>query len=99
MVWGFGIRMDWELVGARIYFNVVMGGGKLGWRIFGIPRLRGLGVLESLFSRALNDWEVEEAERFLEGFMGRECLEMWMIWWFGPKQRVASSRSSLSTLL
>ena len=31
--------------------------------------------------------------------MGRECIEMWKTWYFGPKQRAESSRSNPSTML
>ena len=46
---------------------------KLGWRMSGIPWLRG--GWNPCFSRALNDWEVEEAEIFLECLHGRRVLE------------------------
>ena len=34
----------------------------------------GWGCWNPCFSRALNDWEVEEAERFLEGLHGKRVL-------------------------
>ncbi|RVW12312.1 Transposon TX1 uncharacterized 149 kDa protein [Vitis vinifera] len=43
---------------------------KRGWPIFGTPWLRG-GGWNPYFSRAFNDWEVEEAERFLERLHGK----------------------------
>ena len=45
---------------------------KLGWRMSGIPWLRG--GWNPCFSRALNDWEVEEAERFLERIHEKRVL-------------------------
>ena len=36
--------------------------------------LGGLGGWSPYFSRALNDWEVEEAERFLEHLHGKRAL-------------------------
>ncbi|RVX23507.1 hypothetical protein CK203_000067 [Vitis vinifera] len=50
------------------------------------------------FSGVFNDWEVEEVERFLERYMEKEYLEMWMIWCLGLKQKVENSQSSLFTL-
>ncbi|RVW79958.1 GPCR-type G protein 1 [Vitis vinifera] len=56
---GFRIRMDWDFVGSRILFLVgSVGGG------YWDPLVEG--GWDPCFSRAFNDWEVEEVERFLE---------------------------------
>ncbi|KAL6339432.1 hypothetical protein AAG906_032966 [Vitis piasezkii] len=60
----------------------------------------GWGGWNPCFSRAFNDWEVEEAKSFLERLHGkRVCTKMWKTWCFGPKQRVESSWSYPSTML
>ena len=60
----------------------------------------GWGEWNPCFSRAFNDWEVEEAKSFLEWWHGkRVCTKMWKTWCFGPKQRVESSWSYPSTML
>ena len=48
-----------------------------GWQIFKTPWLRGVlrregeGGWNPCFSRAFNDWEVQEAETFLERLNGK----------------------------
>ncbi|RVX18836.1 hypothetical protein CK203_007126 [Vitis vinifera] len=68
---------------------------KLGWRIFGIHWLRGLGGWNPCFSRALNDWEVEEAERFLERLHGKRVLGDvdYMVVWTETKSGKFSTKS------
>ena len=98
-----GIRMDWDLVGARILFLIGNGRRVRLWRDrwCGDPPLcvpfpslfdlsvdkeawmadiwdplagGGWGGWNPCFSRAFNDWEVEEAERFLERLHGKRVL-------------------------
>ena len=105
MAWGLwkGVRMDWDLVGARILFLIGNGRRVRLWRDrwCGDPPLcvpfpslfdlsvdkeawmadiwdplaeGGWGGWNPCFSRAFNDWEVEEAERFLERLHGKRVL-------------------------
>ncbi|RVX11415.1 LINE-1 reverse transcriptase-like [Vitis vinifera] len=70
-----GIRMDWDLVGARTSFSVGNGRRVRFWRIDGVGMpLWGRGGWNPCFSRALNDWEVEEAELFLGCLHGKRVL-------------------------
>ena len=73
---------------------------KRGWPIFGTPWLRGVGgVGIPIFQEPsmIERWKRQKDS--WSGFMGRECIEVWMIWCFGPKQIVESSSSSPYTLL
>ncbi|RVW43416.1 Transposon TX1 uncharacterized 149 kDa protein [Vitis vinifera] len=66
-----GIRMGWKLVSDKLAF--IVGNGR---RIFGIPCLReGGGVGTPVFLRAFNDWEIEEAERFMERIQSKRVFE------------------------
>ncbi|RVX22063.1 putative ribonuclease H protein [Vitis vinifera] len=98
-----GIRMDWDLVGARTSFSVGNGRRVRFWRdrwcgdallcesfpsLFALsiekeawvadvwdPLVQGgRGGWNPCFSRALNDWEVEEAELFLGCLHGKRVL-------------------------
>ncbi|RVX18352.1 hypothetical protein CK203_006746 [Vitis vinifera] len=55
---------------------------------------RGWGRWNPCFSRAFNDWEVEEVERFLEQLHGKKVLGDVDDMVLGLKQRVENSRSS-----
>ncbi|RVW27215.1 hypothetical protein CK203_092564 [Vitis vinifera] len=84
------IRMDWDFAGSMISFLV---------DIWDPLAEGGWGEWNPCFSRAFNDWEVEEAKSFLERLHGKGvCTKMWKTWCFGPKQRVESSWSYPSTM-
>ncbi|RVW70881.1 putative mitochondrial protein [Vitis vinifera] len=63
-----GIRMDWKMVSDRMVFIV----GSVGDKYLG-PLAEG--GWNPCFLRAFNDWEVEEAERFLERLHGKRVFE------------------------
>ena len=70
---------------------------KRGWWIFGTRWLRGVGIPVFQEPSMIGRWR--RWKDSWSSFMRRDCMEMWMIWCFGAKQRVESSQSSPSTLL
>ena len=58
---------------------------------------KGRGSWSPLFSRSLNDWEMDEVHRFLLGLNGRVFSGMWKMGCFGWRLNVGSSLLSLST--
>ncbi|RVW97150.1 hypothetical protein CK203_030078 [Vitis vinifera] len=119
-----GIRMDWDLVGARISFSVGNGRRVSFWRdrwcgdaplcdsfpsIYALsiekeawvadvwdPLVQGgRGGWNPCFSRALNDWEVEEAELFLGCLHGKRVIgdEDDKVVWTETKSGIFSAKS------
>ncbi|RVW35945.1 hypothetical protein CK203_090578 [Vitis vinifera] len=65
-----GIRADWKLVSDRMAFIVE---GSVGGRD---PLAKeGWGGWNPCFLRAFNDWEVEEAEKFMERIQSKRVIE------------------------
>ncbi|RVW55233.1 hypothetical protein CK203_067019 [Vitis vinifera] len=71
----FDLSVDKEAWMADIWDPLAEGVGGVGILVFQEPSMIGR------WKRRKDSWS---------GFMGRECLEMWKIWCFGPKQRVES---------
>ncbi|KAL6328099.1 hypothetical protein AAG906_033381 [Vitis piasezkii] len=69
-----GIRMDWKLVSDRMVFKVGNGRKVRFWRIDGVG-FSFVYVISFSFALSFNDWEVEEAERFLERLQGKRVIE------------------------
>ncbi|RVW28985.1 putative ribonuclease H protein [Vitis vinifera] len=119
-----GIRMDWDLVGARISFSVGNGRRVSFWRdrwcgdaplcdsfpsIYALsiekeawvadvwdPLVQGgRGGWNPCFSRALNDWEVEEAKLFLGCLHGKRVIgdEDDKVVWTETKSGIFSAKS------
>ena len=80
----FALTDDKEAWVADIWDSLVEGEWGLGWGVSQEPSMIGR-------------WRRQKAS--WSGCMGRECVEMWKAWCFGPKQRVESSRSNPSTML
>ncbi|RVW54677.1 putative ribonuclease H protein [Vitis vinifera] len=67
-----GIRADWKLVSDRMTFIVE---GSVVADIWDPLAEGGWGGWNPCFLRAFNDWEVEEAERFMERIQSKRVIE------------------------